>query len=69
MAPLSDKVDALLQAPEPKSKKQLQSLLGVINYYSKFVPQLATIAKPFYRLLQKKVAGTGISMLEKRSTK
>nr|XP_037287213.1 uncharacterized protein LOC119180176 [Rhipicephalus microplus] len=54
IAPLSDKVDALLQAPEPKSKKQLESLLGVINYYSKFVPQLATIAKQFYRLLQKK---------------
>ncbi|XP_072140440.1 uncharacterized protein [Dermacentor andersoni] len=56
ISPLSDKVDALLQAPEPKSKKQLQSLLGVVNYYSKFVPQLATIAQPFFRLLQKKVA-------------
>ena len=38
---------------EPKDLKQLQSFLGGINYYSKFIPNMADIAKPLYRLIEK----------------
>ncbi|KAM7284083.1 uncharacterized protein ISCGN_001186 [Ixodes scapularis] len=51
--PSEEKVQALLHAPAPTNIAQLRSLLGLINYYGKFTPRLATLAKPFYRLLQK----------------
>ena len=41
------------ELPEPKDLKQLQSFLGGINYDSKFIPNTAEIAKPFYCLLEK----------------
>ena len=47
------KVDAILLAPHPKNVKEVQSFLGGINYYSKYIPDMATIACPLYRLLQK----------------
>ena len=47
------KIDAINELPEPKDLKQLQSFLGGINYYSKFIPIMAEIAKPLYRLLEK----------------
>ena len=45
---------AIVELPEPTDLKQLQSFLGGINYYSKFMPNMADIAKPLYRLLEKK---------------
>ena len=47
---------AINELPESKDLKQLQSFLGGINYSSKFIPNVAEIAKPVYRLLEK---GTG----------
>ncbi|KAK8758930.1 hypothetical protein V5799_003440 [Amblyomma americanum] len=43
---------ALLNAPAPKDKQQLQSFLGMVNYYGKFVQRLSTLAQPLYRLLK-----------------
>lgn len=37
----------------PKNVQQLQSFLGLLNYYRKFLPNLATILKPLNDLLQK----------------
>ena len=34
---------------------QLRSYLGLLNYYGKFIPKLATIAHPLYRLLKNDV--------------
>ena len=48
------KVEAISQAPKPKSKTELRSSLGLVNYYGKFIPQLATITKPLNQLLCKK---------------
>ena len=48
------KVEAMLQAPPPKDVAELRSFLGLVNYYGKFLPNLATILSPLYRLLQKK---------------
>lgn len=50
-----DKVEAITNAPTPKNVPELQSFLGGINYYGKFIPHMATITAPLYKLLQKDV--------------
>ena len=47
------KVEAIKNAPAPTNVKQLQSFIGCINYYSKFIPNMASICKPLYALLEK----------------
>lgn len=47
------KVEAILKAPIPKDVSNLQSFLGLINYYRNFVPGASTILSPLYKLLQK----------------
>ena len=48
-----DRVKAIVDMPHPTNKKQLQSLLGVCNYYRMFVKGFAQIAEPLYSLLRK----------------
>ena len=50
-----EKLDAVLMAPVPSSVPQLRSFLGMINYYSKFIPNLATLLNPRNELLRKDV--------------
>ena len=50
-----DKVKAVLEAPLPTNVQQLRSFLSLVNYYSKFLPNLATMIKPLNRLLEKNV--------------
>lgn len=54
--PTDEKLAAITNAPAPTDKHQLQSLLGLINYYGKFVPNLSTVLFPLNRLLQKDAA-------------
>jgi hypothetical protein len=56
LQPTGEKVQAIANAQEDKS--QLQSFLGLINYYAKFLPHLSTTLAPLYALLQKKVPWT-----------
>ncbi|KAL9975232.1 hypothetical protein ACROYT_G012366 [Oculina patagonica] len=37
----------------PTNVTELKSYLGLLNYYDKFVPELATILRPLHDLLQK----------------
>ena len=46
------KVEALLNAPEPDNVSKLKSYLGMLNYYTQFIPQAATLLEPFHRLLR-----------------
>lgn len=48
----TEKVKAIATASAPKNQAELKSLLGLINHYAKFLPNFATIAEPFYRLLR-----------------
>ena len=41
ISPLPSRVDAVLEFPTPDSKANLQRFLGMINYYHRFMPQLA----------------------------
>ena len=47
------KVRGILEAPAPQNVAQLRSFLGLVNYYGKFLPNLATTLSPLYALLQK----------------
>ena len=49
------KTEALNHAVEPSNIKELQSFIGGVNYYSKFIPNMASICKPLYSLLKKDV--------------
>ena len=51
-----DKVQAIVELPEPTYLKQLQSFLAGINYWSKFIPNMADIAEPLYQLIEKEVS-------------
>ena len=47
-----DRIKALEMAPRPTSCKELQSFLGFSQYYAKFVPQFAEVARPLFEMLQ-----------------
>ena len=44
--PTKDKVRAIKEAPLPKDITQLRAFVGLINYYGKFIPQVATHMAP-----------------------
>ena len=46
------KLQAILQAPSPRNVQELWSFLGLVNYYSKFIPNLATVLHPLNQLLR-----------------
>lgn len=47
------KVKAILDAPAPKDLSQLQSYLGLLNYYGIFIPNLSSEISELYELLEK----------------
>ena len=55
MKPNGKKVDAVIRFKVPKTVKQLQSFLGLVNYYRKYIANVARVSKPLYNLLQKGV--------------
>ena len=50
--PLPSNVTAIIKVADPKNLQPLRSFLGLINYYGKFIPNLATILQPLNSLLQ-----------------
>lgn len=48
--PDRDRIQGILDYPAPSSKKQVQSFLGMINYYRTFIPTIARKAEPLYNL-------------------
>ena len=56
LQPLSDKVRALKEAPSPKCVQELKAYLGLLTYYSDFLPNMSTVLAPLYRLLRKDVS-------------
>ena len=46
------KVQAIVDAPAPQNIQELRSFLGLINYYGKFIPNLASMLHPLHLLLR-----------------
>ena len=51
--PSPKKLEAILNAPAPTSVQELQSFLGMVTYYCKFVRDFSTKLSPLYDLLKK----------------
>ena len=54
LKPQPSKVEAIRLAPVPKTVRELQSFLGMINYYRKFIPKYSMVARPLTKLLSGK---------------
>lgn len=46
-------VEAILEAAEPRNVGELRSFLGMLTYYSKFLPNMSSLLAPLYQLLEK----------------
>ena len=47
-----DRIKSVAEAAAPTSREELQSFLGVVGYYAKFVPDFATVVEPLRQLLR-----------------
>ena len=46
--PLTGRIDVIHQYPRPQTRSKLQRLLGMINYYHRFLPGIAPKLAPFH---------------------
>ena len=53
--PSKEKTLAIEKLQIPKTVKEVRQIMGVVNYYSKFVQNFAAIADPIHQLLKKNV--------------
>ncbi|XP_041863718.1 uncharacterized protein K02A2.6-like [Melanotaenia boesemani] len=53
--PVAKKVKAIQEAPAPTNVTELKSFLGLLNYYHRFLPNLATELAPLHVLLRQEV--------------
>ena len=53
--PVEEKVKALQEVPIPRNVTELKSFLGMLSYYSKFLPNLSSELAPLYNLLRQSV--------------
>ena len=54
ISPVKSKLEVIQQAPRPAVVSQLRSFLGMINYYSKFIPDFSSKLHPLFELLSNK---------------
>nr|XP_009623560.1 uncharacterized protein LOC104114751 [Nicotiana tomentosiformis] len=50
------KIKSIRDLPPPRTKKEVMSLLGRLNYISRFITQLTTTCEPIFKLLKKDAA-------------
>ncbi len=46
------KIDAVMEAPRPTNVSELRGFLGMVNYYHKFLPNLAMVLHPLTEMLR-----------------
>lgn len=51
LRPNPAKTEAVLEAPAPRAVKELQSYLGLVNFYRRFLPNLSAVLQPLNSLL------------------
>ena len=49
--PVDSKLKAIVDAPTPRNVVELRSFLGLLNYYGRFIPNLAMLIHPLNQLL------------------
>ena len=49
----TDNMRAVMDCPAPKNLSELRSFNSVVQYYGNYIPCLAEIAQPSYKLYQK----------------
>lgn len=47
------KIEAILKMPRPSNMTEVKAFLGMVTFYGRFVPDLASLAEPLYVLTQK----------------
>ena len=52
--PSSDKVRAIRESQTTRNITKLRAFFGMLNYYSKFFPNVTSTLAPLYALLHKK---------------
>jgi len=50
--PTPEKIRAITEVPSPRNVTELKSYLGLLSYYSRFLPNISTILAPLYQLLR-----------------
>ena len=58
LKPDAEKVCAIIEMPSPQSKEELQRFLGMVNYFSQFIPKESEITAPLRQNLKKEAAWT-----------
>ena len=58
LAPVQDKIDKIVQIPTPTTKKQVRSLLGLLSFYRRYVPNFAALTAPLSDLTKDKASST-----------
>ena len=53
MFPVMDKLQAVQDFPIPTTKKEMRSLLGLTDYYQRFMPDYVAVAVPLTDLTRK----------------
>ena len=53
--PPPNRVDALMNYPPPRNIKQLRRILGMFNWFKKYIPNYSIVVEPLTRLLRKSV--------------
>ena len=51
--PVNEKIKAIQDAPEPRNVTELKSYLGLLSYYSRFLPNISSNLAPLNQLLHK----------------
>ena len=46
-------MDAIKNVSEPENVSQLRAFVGMLNYYHRFLPDVATVLEPLHQLLRK----------------
>ena len=65
---MAEKVKAIQDAPQPRNVTELKSYLGLLTYYSRFLPNLSNTLAPLYKLLKRTVQWRWIEQQEKAFT-
>lgn len=49
----TERVQSIIDAPTPKCVRDVRAWAGLVNYYGRYIPNLATTMNPLYNLLKK----------------